>query len=613
MNETVGAKGGANDRRRVMTINQNQKKKLKDYEEERELAELEKRVKRKQIYTLIKTLPIAIGGGTIQVLYDTAKNKKKENKEEEGSRWIIKEYDQDVTHYTPKEFEEKKKKIVTTPTGEKVVVYIETSLVEKQEEAKPIEEKPEKEPTFIFVEPTDFEIKQPKTSPVIEKKQEENASVKEEQEEVNHEEKDISLPQDGKEEETLSKETIKPPKKQETAKPSKGISPTSILAKEPKTEAKEEQVDVEDFIDQELGDVEFENLSQDAQETLGKLKSRKIVEEYEKRLKDIRFELRQIIYEYNALVDEEERVVLSREAEIILERLSQIIDKIEELKARIKIENLDQYDDNYIYFLIEGYLKEFRDKRVVREVKDSPLYILLEEKLEELDKKRGSLSKEVSDKKEKLEEREIDFEEVKKKYDSYSQFNNQLMEFQYDQSRLLREIQNKVANAVTETEKVKEEFVGLTGQSRRLLRMLSIQMLFPGLRGAKRAATATAAYLYFMKNVMKPTTKTTRYKVITVKDYHEEIQGSINAIDDVIRILGKTTSQIEKMISEIKEKFKDYIGVIPECDELLANLHKVKREMKEKEYEMQRIKAKQEKELEKNDAKVKTRGEYPVN
>ena len=556
MDETIGVKGGANDRRRTMIISRNQKKKLKQYEEEREIAELEKKVKKKQFYTLIKTLPIVIGGGTIQTLHDVATGKRRDIDENELR---LKEYDGDVSKYTKEEFEEKRRrKIITTPTGEKIVVYIET----------PIEEKKKKHIEYVPVD-----IKEMRDVP-------------------------ISLKEEPKKEK-ISKVSKKEEKKKTTTGPKVGIG--------------EEQVELEEFIDKELSTVDFSNLSQSAQETLGKLKSRKIVEEYEKQLKDIRYELRKVIYEYNVLVEDSEEVVLSKDAEIILDRLSEIIDKIEELKKKIKIDSLEQYDDNYVYTLIEGYLSDFHDKKLVEEIEDSPLYVMLEEKLEELDKKRGNFSKKVEDKKEKLEEREIDFEEMKKKYSSLNQLNNQLLEFQYDQNRLLKEIQERVRNSLTESERVKEEVVGMTRQSRRLLRLLSLQMFLPGPKAAKGASAAAAAYLYFMKNVIKPNTKTTRYKVIMVQDYHDQIKSSIDSINDAIRLLGKTTIQIDKMIRDIKNEFGDYIGKVPECDELLNNLKKIKREMEEKEYEMNRIKREQELELEKNDAKVKKRGEYAVN
>ena len=77
MDETIGVKGGHNDYKRMFTITKKQKEKLKKYQEEKELKELEKEVKRKQIYTLIKTLPIVITGATFKEL-TTKKETKKE-------------------------------------------------------------------------------------------------------------------------------------------------------------------------------------------------------------------------------------------------------------------------------------------------------------------------------------------------------------------------------------------------------------------------------------------------------------------------------------------------------------------------------------------------------
>lgn len=597
MDETIGVKGGANDRRRTMIINQNQKKKLREFEEDREIAELEKKVRKKQFYTLIKTLPIVIGGGTIQTIYDTATGKKRDTKEEENSRWRIKEYDQDISALTPEEFEQKeaerKRKIITTPSGEKIVVYIEVPTDDKKiQQPKPSPKVEEPDSTTII-----GKIPTPTSTPTVSQEPVEQQKFFFQPFQQETSTNPMTQPEPTMEAGEESEKNVAPTKKD--AKPTIGIGA--------------EQIDIETFIDQELNTIDYATLSPQAQQTLGRLKSRKIVEEYERRLKDIRYELRQVIYEYNALSDESDRAVLSRDAEIIMDRLSGIIDKIEELKSKIKIDNLNQYDDNYVYSLIEGYLKEFHDKKIVSEIEDSPLYVLLEEKLEELDEKRGRLSKKVDDKKDFFEEREVDFEKLKKRYSSLNDFNNQLLEFQYDQNRLLKEIRDKVDNAVTETERVREEFVGLNRQSRRLLRMLTRQMFFPGPMGARRAATATAAYLYFMNNIINPQTRTTRYRVIVVKDYHKDIQDSIDSIDNAISLLGKTSAQIDKMIQELKTRFKDYIGVIPECDELLQNLHKIRKDMEEKEYEMQKIRAQQEIELEKNDAKVKTMGEYPVN
>ena len=134
MNETIGAIGGHNDQKRKLRIKREQRKKLDEYEEEREIKDLEKKVKKQQFLTLIKVLPIAVVGGTIKTIYDTGKKSSTKKSVSSDGKFKIEENndgitqldrDYDVSDSKEEQFIEdvgSKKKIVTTPTGEKVVV-----------------------------------------------------------------------------------------------------------------------------------------------------------------------------------------------------------------------------------------------------------------------------------------------------------------------------------------------------------------------------------------------------------------------------------------------------------------------------------------------------------
>ena len=149
-------------------------------------------------------------------------------------------------------------------------------------------------------------------------------------------------------------------------------------------------------------------------------------------------------------------------------------------------------------------------------------------------------------------------------------------------------------------------------QTSRLLRRLSLLMLIPGPKGAKAYAAMTSIYAHMANQMLHPQTVTKKYKVITVYDYSKDIENNIKKIDEVNSILSKSSKDIDNIISKIKDEFREYIGVIKECDELLSNLEEVKANIKEKEYELGKIKQKQEKELERNNAKVLTKGTYPM-
>lgn len=516
MDETIGVKGGHNDRRRTIIITRNKKKKLEEHEEERYIKDLEKKVKRQQKISLIKTLPIAIAGKTFITLYDVH-NGTRRDKEFVESKLRVDEYDGDFTAKpivginTPDrrdELPKERKVIIDKTTGKKIVVYV--------------------------------PIKQNKRT-VID---------------------DLFLPFEGKDDvSALDDGTI-----------------ITIPTKDGKV--------------------------------LEDLKARKIIDEYDKQLKDIRYELRKLVSEYDVLNDEADKVVVKKDVEELLEKLSIVIDKIEVLKQKIKIEDLDKYDDNYIYTLVEGYLNEFKSNNVINEIKDSPLYIMISRKIDELDSKKDELDSKLSRKKDELAIKEEKFEELMKQYYNIDRINNDLLEFQKSQDILLKELREKVANAMTITDKVKIEFEFMNKQNKVLRNMLMFGLLFPGPKMAKGMAAGTAAYLHFINRIMRPKMVSKNYKVVTVTDYSSEIKSGIAAIDDASRLLDKTCGQIDKMIDRIETEFKDYLDVVPECKEVLSDLVKIKSQLKEKEYEMEKMKEQQQKVLENNNAKVLKRGEY---
>ena len=130
MDETIVVKGEHNDRRRTIIISENRKKKIQEYEEERYIRELEKKVKKQQKISLIKTLPIAIAGKTFITLYDTH-NGIREDKEEVGSKLNIDEYDGDFTTKPINRAgsaagrdEKERRVIIDKTTGKKTIIYL---------------------------------------------------------------------------------------------------------------------------------------------------------------------------------------------------------------------------------------------------------------------------------------------------------------------------------------------------------------------------------------------------------------------------------------------------------------------------------------------------------
>lgn len=561
MNETIGEKGGYNDRRRSLKIQNEQKKKKEQALIEHEVKELEKKVKKQQVLTLVKMLPIVIVGGTLKTIYDTAKKGDSLTDIREKSDGYVNPFIKDSEDYVRGKVTTK---VVKTSDGGKVIVSV------------PVSDSNDKKS-------------------IIE---------------------DLLFPGHSEEKKFIYEGNVNEGVKHTdqtnlTDAPTKVIFNGNEYISSPEVRNDYSTPKIIDYSDYDL-ELDSDKLPDYIRDTLEKLKSHKLISEYEKELKDIRYDLRQLIYEYSVLVDDSEKISNNQDADIILERLSDVIDKIDELKNRIKIDGIEKYDDNYIYYLIEDYLGEFSEGKAISTIKDSPLYIEIASKINELDSKKDDLSLKVNDKKQHIEDVNKKFEEFKNKYYSVERINNELLKFQYEQDRLLYEVQEKVKEATSVSEKVRFEFAAMNAQSRRLMNILSLQLFLPGPRVAKSFAANTALYLLFMKNIMKPKVVSKKYKVVKVRDYSDDIERNIDSIVDASRLLKSTSYQIDKMIIEINNDFKDYINSIPEISEVLSNLYKIKSEVLEKEYEMKKLKEKQEKILEQNNAKVLTRGEYPM-
>lgn len=546
MNETIGVKGGRRDRKRTITITSENKRKLKQYYKEKKklkLEKLEKDVKNLQLASFLVAMPISIAGNTFQTIFQNSNYLNQEREQAKG-------LEIEQLHQAEKlELSESS-------------LYIEDYQLNDRKFTdygypKTIDGKQ--------IIPTTKKIKEPKnivvtTAPTIAKTKQ---SLKEN--EKNYNQIDDSL--------------------------------SSNINKEKQKEqvtSNKHQVNVE------------KEISLESNIIFQKATDKKIISEYESKLKDIKQELKKVIYEYNVLSKNSEEFYTSKEAEKMLYQLSIIIKKMEELKERIKVEITNLESENYLINLVDNYLESFKNKTIVDEVKDSNLYIMIAEKLAEVEDKTEKLNNKVEDKKEKLEIDEEKLEKLKDAYYDYNNFNNQLISFQNDQTFLLKDLEEKVKQSTTITEEVEYKMQIMTKQSKKLLNMIALPAMIPGNRSARAIASATAAYLYFLKNLINPQLQQKRHRIILVTDYSKEIETNILKVEDALNLISKTTKKLENMINKIEIDFKDYLNEIPECKELLANLNQLLSNMKEKEEELEKTKAQQEKLLDKNNQKVKT-------
>ena len=517
MNETIGVKGGKQDRRRQMRIKKRRKKIQQEREAlDQETLDLEKQVRKLQILTFLGAVPIAAVGATVQTLTEDPEEKRRLELEEAKKHLLDSEaFSEEDTKQIIKSLE---------------INYLIGRLPEKTRKKLGLEYKHISD---------DFDNPNYDNVNVFEQFLEEN-----------------------------KKDTY------------------------PVTES-----------ERKIGLVGEKSPSIDEQ--LERLKSHKIISEYENELKEVRSELRKLTFEIGVLSDYSEDVKDSKEAEQLIDRLNSIISKVEELKKKMTPEQLSMYDDNYLYVLVENYLNDFKNGKSSPDIKDSMLFILLSEKLQELDNKKDKLSLSLEDKKDKLHLNEQQLESIKEEYYNYAKFNTELLRFQSEQDFLLRDLKEKMANATRIEERVEFQFRAMNQHGNRLLQLMGLQMFLPGARSARGIATASALYMNFMRNIMNPQTIQHRYKVIRVEDYSRQIENSLADLENISDFLGRTSRQLRQTIRNFEETYKDYLESIPEAKSLLSNLYRVQSQLSEKEYELEQMKKEQQKNLQRNNQKVK--------
>lgn len=552
MNETIGEKGGKRDRKRTILITLENKKKLKEYykkKKELKLQKLEKEVRNLQLASFLVAIPLSLAGNTFDSIFHVRDEKKDERSQ-------AKNLQTEELHQS--------EKLELSETS----VYIEDYQTNDRKFTD-------------YGYPKTLEGKKVvPTTPRVRKETKEALEITEIPSEVTAK---VSLKENDKK--GIEKETFTIEKKEEQ-----------------KVELIEEKQDTIPLPKAKIG----KGMDVLATSTIfQKAQDKKIVAKYESKLKDIKQELKELIYEYNVLAKDSDDIYTAKEAENILYQLNMVIKKLEELREKIKVEVNSLEAEDYLTELVDGYIESFKEKKVIDEVKNSDLYIMIAGKLEEVTEKTETLNTKVETKKEELEIDEEKLQSMKEAYYDYDNFNNQLIALQYEQDTILKELEQKVKDSTSITEQVEYRMQLMTRQSKRLLQMLAIPMMIPGGRSAKAMATATAAYLYFMRNLMNPRLRERKYRIISVTDYGREIETNIFKIEDAISMIGKTSNKLESMIGKIESDFKEYIEEIPECKELLSNLNKLLRDLKEKEAELEKNKKEQEKLLEINNQKVK--------
>lgn len=541
MNETIGAKGGRNDRRRVMTIKRNELKRLKQYHQQRKrqrVKELEKKVRKLQVITFFQTIPLLLPISIYHsIVRNTGINSKKKSisiKQKKAlsteSLAMLDEYQSSHVNFECSDSKKKEKGLCTFSASILDQITIKT-------------------PSFIHVR---------KKSPTLVNKS-----------------KDINQSKAFKKD--YDQEKYKDLTYHDLEK-----SFTKVIPFIPPIETLRPLVKNNSIPD------EMNFNSQFYLPKLRKIEDRCIVEKYENDLKQVRMEYKEIISSSYNLEDKQ----IALEASLILDRINEVIEKLDQLKEKIKVDK-EGYED-YYYEMIEKYTKEFDHSRAIDHIKDSELYILISKKIKIMDNKKQELLFDLSN-----SEKNNDDQKEENDYFPFDQYKQKVDQLQQDHEKIMKKLEDDVKVLKKQANIDQGKIKTLNLESLSLLSLLLSPVLRrPSIRNAKVAAVATLTSVYFMNQILTNQYTSPRKKQLKEEEYRREIESSIHDIDDVMDLIHITNRKVDELISNIKDHFKDYLDDI-QVKDLLGQLNQIKKDIKEREEEIAIIKSKQQKSYQK--------------
>ena len=544
MNENQGAKGGKQDRKRVFKIKQFYIEQIKELNKN---EKFKKKLKKKKLLQLQILIPILL-----KIFLSKEKTPKKK---------IV----------SIKKETKKKSKETTTRNDIKKKEKKETEKVKvnKQEKLKKSKNKDILEDIVLTTLPVPVALlNEKKDIKVSSKKIINNIQNKTKQEKLK---KDIP---------NTEKESIE-----------------IITAKE---ENKPEELEILEILDLEEPKKEIRN-----NDELEKYKANKIVSLYEDKFKEIRLDLKRLFYEYSLIEEKYDHVKQKREADDILNRLDVLIDKVKELKQKLDIPNSDKYDNSYIYQLVEEYVNEFNNNKAVSSIKSSDLYIDISNKIKELEQEKDYLKKKTIQKKQQLDIDEEKMKTLKEEQEQKEKYNKKINEFTKKADEDLENINKKVNDLVHKNTEITIKLSRANNISNNLLLLIGAEMMIPTANSAKKVAVAATVGIYVLDKLFrKDKYKKNIKEEISTVDYSKEIEASLTSISKTILKLDENIYDIGRMIYLIENDYQDYKDT-NDFKNLLNNLYRIKNSLEEKKDNLIKIQNEEEKNLNKNNSKVK--------
>ncbi len=272
-----------------------------------------------------------------------------------------------------------------------------------------------------------------------------------------------------------------------------------------------------------------------------------------------------------------------------IEKTKRLLKRIEELKAKYDYLK-DNYDFEYLLDVGDNALVdkliELRDefgkgelKVVTEDYKLLDIYKSLYLEIDHLQDKTIEFDKEKEKQKKELEERDIDFEDLKSNVYNVDKVNEKYQFFIKEQNELLKKIGEEIGK-IDSHEVVHYNLVGFSRLFGQSLKFMGLMMLSP-LRGIIPAiATETAITGNLIRNLRKNVHyEEHRRMVYETTDFTSDVRSAINNLDMASQMIDSTLDEIVHLKMEYNDEFKKYQGDFDEYRDIMKKIGKIEHEM----------------------------------
>ncbi len=336
----------------------------------------------------------------------------------------------------------------------------------------------------------------------------------------------------------------------------------------------------------------------------------KITNEFERILKDSRYQLKKLYSELEEIDEKKDSFSEMQDTEEAIDEIERLLSYLERIKRQLEIikkeyslDHIYQLEDSYFSGLVEKYKNNIRKKQeknfFPREEATS-----LVQKILEFEQKKESLSSFLIEKQENLKLRDDNFDQFESQYLNLERVTQELESLVEDSNDYLKKIEAKVNETVNVTKRTEIKLHYTMGVLTRGLLLFSLLRMNPKPKANAITAVEALVTTSLIRQLLNPRKEERIITEYHFEDYHSMIENAIGDVDSICNLIERGQRQVKDLKKEFEKEFKEYETVFPEYQQIQKSITAMEKMLIEREENMDYVKGEMKSQLDKNNQKV---------